>query len=160
VTKLNSRKKSKKLLLVTTAMTIMALATVLTVYAVLVGTYSGGEVAVGGTSGAVTYSSTNSEGATWSASIQPTNTSDPWFARLQITYSGPITITWQLETKAGESSWSPVSGATVTTNTTLTGTGSHYVYASDDGTINGNLDWSTKTSISGIYRVTATVNSA
>jgi hypothetical protein len=154
---MNNGKKSKKLLLVSTIITIIALATVLTVYAAFVGSFSGGEVAVGGASGAVTYSLTNDAGATWSSSIPTNGPDDPWYARLQITYSGPVSIFWQLQTKSG-SSWSDVSNANATTVASLSGT--QYVYASGDGTIGTNLDWSTKIDISGIYRVNVTVNSA
>jgi len=152
-------KKSRKLLVVTTVLTIVALASVLTAYAVvLLGTINGGTVTVGGVAtGTINYSFDNSTGWTTPLSVS----SGSWYAELTINagYAGPVTITWQLQSDAS-GSWAPVSGATVTTTgLILTGTG-QTVYASTSGAQASNQDWSTLTTGSGAYRVTAVVNSA
>lgn len=156
-------KKSKKLLLITTVMTILALVSVVATAAVLLGTYQGGAVTIGGVgSGTITYSTDNSAGATWTTTLQSGSTSTPWFTRLEIstanTYSGPVTISWQLQQQTGPSTWSSV-GSPVTTTTTLI-SGAQIVYASADGLITANTNWSTIATGAGTYRVTATVNSA
>lgn len=160
---MNKGKKSRKLLLIATALTIIALVTVLGVYAaVLIGTITGGTVTVGGPSGSVTYDYTNNAGGTWLTTINP-GTGTPWYARLEITsgYKGSVTVTFQLEQNTG-SGYSPISGDSVTTPAlTLTGS-SQYVYASaTDGTTNStNTNWGTYTSSGGAYEIVATVNSS
>ena len=66
VKKMNNKKKSRKLLLITTALTIVALASVLFVYAsVTLFTATGGNVTVSGvTTGTIDYSTTNTVGGT------------------------------------------------------------------------------------------------
>ncbi len=156
---MNNRKKSRKLLLITTVLTIVALATVLVVYAaVSLGTINGGSVTVGGvTSGTIAYSTDNDPSGTWTSTLsQP---SGSWYAQLTVdSYQGPVTITWQLQSY-GTGSWEPVSGATTSTTVTLTGA-LQYVYASSNGGNTGNLDWSTVVPGGGTYRVTANVASA
>jgi hypothetical protein len=158
---MNNRKKSRKLLLITTVVTIIALALVLTTYAaVLLGTFQGGEVTIGGVSssqGTITYNAANNVGGSWTTTLQ--QSSGSWYARLELTstYNGPVTITWQLQIDTG-SGWSDVSGATVTTSATLTGTGQD-VYASATGASTGNQDWSQYATNQGTYMVTATVDS-
>jgi len=160
---MNIRKKSRKLLLIATALTIVTLVSVLFAYAaVLLGTFQGGKVTVGGVaSGTITYSTTNSTGATWSATLQPGDVSSPWYARLEIgssnTYSGPVTITWQLLIESGPSTWSSV-GSPVTTSVTLA-TGAQDVYASANGAITRNTDWGSLITSAGTYAVNATVDS-
>ena len=69
---MNNGEKSRKLLLIATAITIVALVSVMYAYAaVLLGTFKGGEVTIGGVaSGTITYCTTNSAGATWSTTLQ------------------------------------------------------------------------------------------
>lgn len=157
--KMNKGKKSRKLLLITTVLTIVALAVVLSVYAVVqLGIINGGTVTVGGvTTGTISYNINNS--TSWSTTDpQP---SGSWYAQLAINsgYAGPVTITFQLQTDAS-GGWANVNSATVTTNTiVLTGSGQN-VYASTIGTQTSNQDWSTYATTAGAYRVTATINSA
>jgi hypothetical protein len=150
-------KKSPKLLLIATTLTIIALALVLVVYAVTIGTYTGGSVTVSGvTTGTLTYSIDNTVGGTWSTDIQP---SGSWYAKLSVNhYQGPVTITWQLQSY-GTGSWVDVSGKTVSTTITLSGSAQE-VYASPTGVNTGNHDWSTDITVGGTYRVYATVASA
>ena len=157
---MNQMKKSRKLLFAATLLTIVALATVLGVYAaVLLGTITGGTVTVGGVSGSVTYSSTNSTSATWSSTLQPTAGSE-WYARLEIIggYNGLATVTFQLQRNTG-SGWSNVGSAITTSQITLLGS-SQIVYASSDGAITSNFDWGQDTSSGGAYQIIVTVNSA
>ncbi len=156
---MSNRKKSRKLLLITTVLTIVALALVLSVYAVVqLGTITGGTVTVGGvTTGTIYYSNDNS--TNWSTSLSP---SGPWYAELNFNagYAGPVTITWQLESDTS-GTWTPISGDTVTTTgVILTGSAGQIVYASPNGAQTGNQNWATFATGAGAYRLTATVNSA
>jgi hypothetical protein len=162
--KMNKEKKSRKLLLIATVLTIAALVSVMFAYAAyLLGTFNGGEVTIGGinSSSTVTYSTTNSASATWTATLNQTVGSD-WYARLEVTggYTGNVTITWQLQQNTG-SGWANVSGTgtTVTTNNVVLTGSAQDVYASGNGGITSNKDWGTLTTSGGAYRVTATVDS-
>jgi len=156
-------KKSRKLLLITTAITIVALAlttaafaSVLAVYTTNLETYTGDNVTVGGvTSGTITYN-TNADGiGTWSSILQP---SSFWYAKLAIGsgYSGSVTITWQLQNETAPSTWTNVNGATVTTTITPSGS-AQVIYATPDGGVAGNRDWSLDVKSEGMYHVIATV---
>jgi hypothetical protein len=151
-------KKSRKVLVVTTALTIVALASVLVAYAVTIGTYTGGNVTVGGvTSGTITYNNNLDGSGTWSTTLSPGSS---WYTKLSVTggFTGPVTVTWQLQSFA-TGSWVDVSGATVTTSISLTGTAQD-IYATTNGLISGNHDWSGQASSGGTYHVIATVASA
>lgn len=156
---MNNRHRSKKGLFALTLLTALAMATV-AVTAVLLGTFTGDEVTIGGlASSAVTYSLDNS---TFSTTLEPSSASDSWYTRLEISagdYSGPVAITWQLEQKEDLTTWTPVSGASTTTDVVLAGT-QEDIYASSDGLSTTNYDWSTNVSEAGTYRVVATVDSA
>ena len=126
----------------------------------MIGTFTGLEVTVLGSQAGtqVTYSSTNSD--PWTPTLVP---SGSWYTRLEINagaYSGPVTVTWQLYLKDGPSSWTAVNSS-ITTLITLSGA-AESVYASGDGTIGTNFDWSTTgyADEAGTYRVVAIVNSA
>ncbi len=140
-------------------LTVIAITTV-AVTAALLGTFTGGEVTVGGVaSSTVTYSLDNTA---FSTTLTPAGASTPWYTRLEISagdYSGPVTITWQLEQKTGPSTWGTVAGGDTNTTITLAGTAEN-VYASSDGGSTGNYDWSTDVTAAGTYRVVATVDSA
>ena len=141
-------------------LTIIAVALTITVAAVTIGTFTGLEVTIGGVaSSSVTYSLDNSA---FSTTLQPSSTSTAWYTRLEISagsYSGPVSITWQLEQKTGPTTWTPVSGADATTTITLSGVAEN-VCASSDGGTTGNYDWSGDVPAEGTYRVVATVESA
>jgi hypothetical protein len=160
---MNKWKKSRKLLFIATALTIVVLALVLSVYAaVLLGTFQGGKVIVGGVgSSSVTYSTTNATDGTWTSTLTAGTVSSDWYSRLEIsesnTYSGPVTITWQLQIESSPDTWTNV-GSTVTTTVTLT-TGAQDVYASTNGLITGNTDWGSSITSAGTYAITATVDS-
>lgn len=156
-------KKSRKLLLITTsltvvalALTIAALASVLGTNAVTVATYTGGDITVGGiTSGTITYNA-NADGlGTWSSTLQP---SSSWYAKLAIGsgYSGSLTVTWQLQNETAPSTWANINGATVTTTITPSGSAQE-VYATANGDIAGNRDWSLDANGEGTYHVIATI---
>jgi hypothetical protein len=157
---LNYTNKSKRRLLAITALTVVAIASVLTVYAVTIGTFTGGEVTIGGVaSSTVTYSLDNSS---YTTTLSPSGTSTAWYTRLEIgsgSYNGPVQITWQLQQETAPSTWTDVSGAYTTTDITLSGIAED-VYASDDGTSTSNYDWSSDVTTAGTYRVVATVESS
>jgi hypothetical protein len=143
--------------------TVITIFSVLTVYAVMIGSFQGGKLTVGGVASAiVTYSLDNSEAGSWTTTLAPSGTSSSWYSRLDIDagdYFGPVTITWQLQQKTEPSTWTDISGADATTTMTLAGTAEN-AYASSDGGNIGNYDWSTDVTTAGIYRVVVTVKSA
>ena len=151
-------RKSKKLLLISTALTIIALASVLTVYAAVLGTFNGNAFTVNNvTAGTVTYSSDGSTG--WTADISSFNVGNTLYARFELTstsYTGPATITWQLQENNG--GWTSV-GSPQTTTVTLTGS-AQTIYASASGSTTGDHNWGADISTGGSYRVTATVATA
>lgn len=143
-----------------TLLTILSAASVITVYAVLIGTFTGGEVTIGGgATGTVTYSTDQSS---WSGTISPASVDTSWYSSLNINggqFSGrAVTISWQLQRKIDDTHWSNV-GAPISTGVTL-GAGSQDVYASATGISAGNHDWGLDVTEQGIYRVEATVSSA
>jgi hypothetical protein len=148
-------RKSKKLLLISTALTIIALASVLTVYAAVLGTFNGNAFTVNNvTAGTVTYSTDGSTG--WTADISAFNVGGSLYARFELastSYSGPATITWQLQENNG--GWTNV-GSAQTTTVTLTGS-AQTIYASASGSTSGNHNWGADISTGGSYRVTATI---
>ncbi len=156
----NPRKK----LLAVTLVTVLSIVAVVSVYAILIGSFTGGEVNVIGTgSGDVVYSLTNADPGTWLSTISPANTSVSWYSRLNIgasVYTGPVTITWQLQTKTGTSTWADVSGATTSTSMVLSGSAQN-IYATSDGLFGAsNHNWQTEATAAGTYRVVVTVNTA
>ena len=143
-----------------TMLAILATVSVGTVYAVLIGTFTGGDVTIGGgASGAVTYSSDES---TWTSTLSPASADASWYSKVNVNggqYSGTaVSISWQLQRKTGDTTWSEV-GSAITTSITL-GAGSQDVYATPTGVSTGNHDWGVEVTEQGTYRVEATVNSA
>ena len=156
---MNKEKKSRKLLLTATALTIAALASVLVVYAsVTLFSVTGGNVTVTGvTTGTIEYSSSTS--GPWTSTLSVSSGS--WYVELVIgsgsTFKGAATVTWQLQSDATGTMTND--GSAVTTSVTLTG-GSQTIYASPTGILSGNQDWSTIDSTPTTYQVIATVASA
>jgi hypothetical protein len=146
-----------------TLLTVVAVALTVVVAAVTIGIFEGGDVTIsveGGTS-SVMYSLDNINGP-WTATLEAANTTISWFTMLDVSADemvGPVTITWELEQKTGPATWTPVSGATTTTTVSLTGSAQE-VYASVDGSVTGNHDWSGDVPAAGTYHVVATVESA
>ena len=156
---MNIQRRSKKFFYITTAITIIALASVLTVSAaVLLGTITGGDVTVAGVAtGTITYSTTE-DGTSGTETLQVV--SGPWYTKLAVNagYSGPVTITWQLQSFA-TGSWQPVGSPTVTTMS-LSGSAVD-VYATATGTTStGNRNWGATATNQATYRVIVTINSA
>jgi hypothetical protein len=143
-----------------TTLTIIAIASVVVTYAVLIGTFTGGDVTIGGAAtGTVTYSTNN---ATWTDTLSPAGVDTPWYSKLNINggqYSGSaVNITWTLQRKTGDTTWSNV-GANTTTLMALVA-GAQDVYVTPTGVISDNRDWGLDVTEQGTYRVVATVNSA
>jgi hypothetical protein len=151
------RKKSQKGFVAVTLITVLAIATVLIVYAALLGTIPGGEVTVGGVGGSIYYSSDNS---TWASALN-ISASTHWYARLTTTgghYIGPVTISWQLQHKQANGNYTNL-GSAIPTTYTLDGT-AQTIYATGTGVNYNNFDWSSTTGYTtGSYRVVATVSS-
>jgi hypothetical protein len=145
-----------------TLVTVLSIVVVVSVYAVLIGTFTGGDVTVGGMGLAnVRYSSDNTEAGTWTPTLSPTGTGVPWYSRLEIPaagYSGPVTITWHLEQK--NATWTDVPSASTSTSMLLTG-GTQNIYATTNGLwAAGNQDWGANSTQAGTYRVIVDVQSA
>lgn len=159
------RKKSQRGFVAVTLLTVLSIATVLVIYAALLGTFPGGEVTVGGVGPAqVRYSFNNAnDTGPWTPTLEPGNATTPWYARFEITngdYSGPVNMTWQLQKKNGTDTWSDIAGGAVTTLIVLSGTPTEYIYATGNGTwVAGNHDWGSDVTEAGTYRVYVTVNS-
>jgi hypothetical protein len=154
-------KRSKKLLITATALTIMTIVIIGSVYAAaILGIFQGGPVSVGGVSlGTVSYSGDNSLPGTWTGTLQVSSSSDPWYVRIQVSgYTGPVTINWQLQVETAPSIYTDVSGASVTTSVSLIGS-SQYIYASNDGSNGSNQNWGNDCLTNGTYIVAATVES-
>ena len=155
---MNIQRRSKKFFFITTAITAVALASVLTVSAaVLLGTINGGDVTVAGVAtGTITYGITADGSGGWTSTLDPDGS---WYTKLSVAagYSGPVTITWQLQSYA-TGSWEPVGSTTVTTMS-LSGSAVD-VYATATGVITGNRDWSATATSQATYRVVVTINSA
>jgi len=152
---------TRRSLLAVTLVTVLAIISVVTVYAVLIGTFeSTGEVTIGsGATGAVTYSL---DGLTWGGSLSPTDVDTTWYSKLNINggqYSGrAVTISWQLQRKINDTAWSNLGTPTVTSMSL--GAGAQDVYATSTGVSTGNRDWGLDVTEEGIYKVVASVNSA
>ena len=116
------KKRSRKLLLITTALTIASLGSVLFVYAaVTLGTFTGGNVTVTGvTTGTIEYNTAKTVDG-WTTTLQPGSS---WYAELLIgsssTYHGPVTVTWQLQSYA-TGVWANDGSPLVTTGVSLAG---------------------------------------
>jgi len=156
---MNEKLKSQKGFVAVTLITLLAIALVLMVYASLLSTFTGGEVVVGSVAGDVWYSETNTtvqNSTTWLSTLNVSSTSIPWYSMVNFTssYTGQVQITWQLEKMGG--TWANVTNAKVITTDGLTGSGQE-VWASSNGDIAGNRDWSQApgATVDGQYRVKA-----
>jgi hypothetical protein len=141
-----------------TLITVLSIVAVISVYAVIIGTFTGEEVTVGGAAGNIRYNVNDVDSGTWNVTLISDDVLAAWYSRLEIPsggYSGPVKITWQLQNKTDASNWANVTGASQITNMVLTG-GLQNVYASSDGTFaTGNHDWGAHSEVAGAYRVFA-----
>ena len=146
-----------------TLVTVLSIVAVVSVYAVLIGTFTGGEVTVGSAGGYIRYNVNNVDSGTWNVTLISDNALLAWYSRLEIPsggYSGPVKMTWQLENKTGTLTWANVTGASQITNMVLTG-GPQNVYATGNGAWAGdNHDWGAHSAANGTYRVFVYVESA
>jgi len=106
----------------------------------------------------VTYTVDNNETGVWTTTLAVSSPSAAWYSRLQINtgdYSGPVTMTWQLQQKTGDSTWGDVGGS-VSTSLVLSGIAQN-VYATSNGAYAaGNHDWGMDVPTAGTYRVVVT----
>jgi hypothetical protein len=156
------KSKSQRAFAAVTLLTVASVALVLIVYAALLGTIPGGEVYIGGSgsvNGTVYYSTDNTNGPwTTTLNLSGTGPGTSWYARLNTNtgYSGPVTISWQLQIKTGTSTWANV-GSAQTTSISLDGT-AQTIYTSGISN-SGNHDWKAEVnSQAATYRVYVTVN--
>lgn len=166
VKKMGMQRKSKKLFITSTTLVIIALASILSVYAGLVATYSGTGVEIIDDNlnnfATVKYTLDNS---TWETTTAPDNPGDDWFARVEFIeggYSGPATLTWTLENETiTPGAYVAVEGATFTSGTIVLTGEIQTLYATADGTLTiDNVNWGSYVLQSGTYRVTVVVNTA
>ncbi|MCZ2809241.1 MAG: hypothetical protein O2V44_07805 [Candidatus Bathyarchaeota archaeon] len=153
---MNERKTAQRGFVVVTLITLLAIATVIVIYATLIATIPGGEVLVGeNVGGMVYYSETNSTSGSWSPTLNVASTSTPWYARINFTstYTGKVTITWNLQKMNAD--WTNMTSETTTV--VLDGLGNQAVYDSSNGQIAGNHDWSIPITQNGQYRIEARV---
>ena len=156
---MSKEKKSRKILVLATTLTVLALAAVITVYAVaILGTFTGGPVTVQKITAAVSYSDTNSLTGTWNSTLQ-TLAGNAWYTRLEVAAGchGPVTVTFQLQINNG--TWTNTGTPTTTGVITLTGAAQD-IYCATDGLNADNFNWGTVATSQGTYQIVATVNSA
>ena len=148
---------SRKVFLAVTLLIVSILSSVVVTYADVI---VGNEKPLQGT---VTYSLNNAEAGTWTTTLSLSISSQPWYSRLEINgdgYKGPVTVIWNLQQKTGVSSWTDVSGDTISTSIVLSGNAQN-VYATSSGAYSsGNYNWEQDVTAAGTYRVIATVMSA
>ena len=151
------QRKSRKLLFISTALMIVGLASVLTVYAAALGTFYGGTVTVNDVTagGTVTYSTDG--GSNW-VETPTINVGGTLNARVVITttYSGQASVSWQLQ--KDNSGWQNVGSPFVTTLASLAS--GQQVYASADGTSSSLNNFGASITTGGSYRIVATVSTA
>src|SRR5208283_3658083 len=158
---MNNQKKSRKVLFIATVLTIIALASVLFVYAaVTLFSVTGGNVTVlGVTTGTIEYNTAKDGSGTWSQTL---TTNVTWYAELVIgsssSYTGPVTVTFQLESYA-TGSLQPEGTAVVTSVVSLVG-GPQTIYAATDNVLADAQNWALIATSGGTYEITATVASA
>ena len=115
---MSNEKRSKKILILATALMLVALGAVIAVYATsILGTFTGGNVTVVQIGAQVNYSTDNDPLGTWTTTL----TTDPgsnWYTELAITsgYTGSATVTFQLQELSG-SNWQNTSNGAFTTGT-------------------------------------------
>src|SRR3990170_7449383 len=110
--------KPRKAFLAVTVMTVLAVTTVFLVYAVILGTYYGGNVSVSQIQGTVYYN--NPDVAGWSATLSVGN-GTVWNTRLNVTNtpsSQTVNVAWTLQKyNTTSSAWDTVSGPSPPTTT-------------------------------------------
>ena len=113
--------------------------------------------------GTVMYSADDNEAGAWTTTLTVSSPSVSWYSRLEIAaggYSGPVTITWQLQQKTGASTWTGVTERSILTSTILSGSAQN-IYATSDGVYAaGNHDWGIDATAAGTYRIVVAVESA
>jgi len=151
-----NREKSQRAFVAVTLITLMSVALVLVVYALILGTITGGNVIIASgssVSGTMYYSEDNS---TWTTTLNVSDPANTWYARLTTNangYEGPVTIDWELQLKTGPSSWGNI-GWVNGTSVTLDGT-AQTIYTSGLSAV-GNHDWKAEVNgTPGTYRVRA-----
>jgi hypothetical protein len=154
-------RKSKKFLLIATALTVISLVSVGVTFAAISATFHGQAVTVNDVvQGTVKYSI---DETTWGTTIPAFDQGNGhWYSRFDVsstTYTGTATITFALEKSTdGGSTYS-----TTVTTFQVTGfalTGSSIIYATNNGVSSGTYhDFSTDISVGGMYRISVTVAS-
>jgi len=156
-------KTSQRAFVGVTLTTLLGVASVLVVYATLLGTLTGGNVVVGGFGGSVYYSLSYVDTLPqWAGTLDVPNTSTSWYAKINTTaggYTGKATIKFQLQkTTDGGVTWTDVNPATTITGFQLDGN-VQQIYASSNGTFAGTAtDWKSLATSAATYHIVVTVN--
>jgi len=153
------RNKSQQTFVVVTMLTVLAVTTVFMVYAVLLATYTGGDVTIQTVGGSIAYSVTNTTGGTWTGTLSQ-GAGAEWYARISISNSPSqdVIVTWTLQLLNG--TWQNVATDFTNSDTISLTPSTTYIYASSDGLITSNHNWGDHTTTEGTYRVIATINTA
>ena len=154
---MSATKKSQRTFLAVTSITVLAVAMVFAVYAVLLKSYTGGVVTIQSIGGSVQYSVTNSTSASWTGTIDQGANAE-WYARISISNSPAqnVTVMWTLE-KNVTGSWTLQSTPSAPTTTMRIELTTDYVYASSNGLIAVNYNWGNYTQTEGQYRILANI---
>jgi len=107
--------------------------------------------------GQIQYSGTNDALEPWNLTI--IWTSNPWYARLNVTdagYIGEVRIEWWLE--RGEADWVDIAPTEhVITAIELTDSTGQIIYATNNGSILNNKNWGSLTTTPGEYRISSRI---
>jgi len=161
VSKMTYEKKSKKFLVIATALTIVALVSVGVTFAAISATFHGQAVTVNDIAqGTVKYSTDESS---WSSTMPVLNVgSGHWYAEFVVsstTYTGSATVTFQLEKSTdGGNTFTSTGTPLVITGFALNSTST--IYGTNDGSSGGTYhDFIGDILVGGTYRITVTVAS-
>jgi hypothetical protein len=150
---MSERQKSQKGFVAVTLITLLAIATVIVVYAALLGTFTGQNVTVVAVKGTVEYSQDNSSG--WATSLIDVPINGSWYARFTTDpggYTGNVIITWDL--------YNTTLVYTVTTTSFYLDGTAQNIYASSNGLQSTNYNWDLKTTAAGNYYIKVTIQTA
>ena len=156
-----NRSKSQREFVVVTLIALISIALIITVYATILGTYTGDTVTVVSLNGDIKYDDLNSTTASdWSPTLSNIANGSLWYALFNTSssgYTGNVNMTWTLQWSNGTA----VPSATQTTNNfALIGSAGQVIYASDAGTQVANKDWGQYTTDVGTYQIELTVVTA
>ena len=160
------RKRSQREFVVVTLIALFVTASIIGLYATMLGTFEGGKVTVVAMYGTLKYSETNSTTASdWNVTLDNVAIGSSWYALFNTSstgYEGNVNITWILQQETLPDDWDDVTpGVNQTANNYyLDSTAGQVIYASTDGNQGTNKNWGASTTSAGTYRIEMTVTTA